>query len=178
MFYQFSFNVKYTWLEVQKEIVPIWGRHSFNKKILYVQIEKNDLPRSGVAWLEGRGDGRVGYGRDRALLCVTGLEDTIPGPDAAPCEAAVAVGVMGLYLGDAPRSQEQVALLALLLFQSSLPVASLQRRVFFSCLPGQGVKLSRPHCKLGTGALPPVPVRLHHSSQSRLHLFGLSVFGN
>lgn len=28
---------------------------------------------------------------------------------------------------------------ALLLFQSSLPVASSQGRVFFSCLPGQGV---------------------------------------
>lgn len=39
----------------------------------------------------------------------------------------------------APCLWQQIALLALLLFHSSLPVASSQGRVFFSCLSGQGV---------------------------------------
>lgn len=82
MFYQFSFNVKYTWLEVQKEIVPIWGRHSFKKKKFSMYRQKRiifrdlELPGQKGEVMAGRdtaGPGLFYFARLALKTCAPGL---------------------------------------------------------------------------------------------------------
>jgi len=66
----------------RKKLFPFGGDIPLKKN--YIRIDRKELfSVIGVAWTEGIGDSRAGYGSVRALLCVTGLEDTCPRPDPA-----------------------------------------------------------------------------------------------